>query len=812
MMAGYLRRILENEMVKGCRPDISLDPVELEPPYRWFNSAQELLDTRQQPPFVKATCLPDESDLTRFTVWVNSAHIFDWFQAERFLRELQTLCHRVAFNICGNQDALEMSFLCHKEDEVVLKAVFCAVFPDCELAPAASNSLTALSSETWGSLVFKDFYTPPPYSELLTRSNQLSIPPLRDFASVLRFVAPPSVAVYQVVLQPVDPAHDWHRNVGLLIDMLYYYKLCMGYGAQQRLPQQMPTGQLSHETVSVQTKSDRDKPFFAAAVRIGLLGHVDGAATALLRGLTVPMNLFLHGGRQLESASHTDYAQCLEPARVRDMFLIGRSHRSGALLNSLECAGLLHLFPVVEFAQRGISVHVVDAFPTSSVIFTGGIHIGETVRTAQPRNVYIPDKLVVSHIHAQGKTGKGKSHLLCKICLEMASAGQGVAILDPHGDLGDMFLACLREEWMDRVIALDFGDPIYIPIWNPLAQRTNVRPSRLTDDFLNAFTRITNNWGDRLETLLAQAFYGLIQTGQGTLADAATLFAPKGGEREAIRRRILDVVINRKAREFWEHEFETYRGDQVAAVQHKLTKLLLDDTLNLMLSQPDSLLDFRKIMDEGMLLVVNLSALGSPRGDLIGALILSLLHLTALGRSDTPPERRRPYLVCADEAPRFVTDSLEHMIGECRKYKVGLLLAHQSLGQFPQRSRVEALGTVGTTIIFNTSADDAPHAAKSLGPEVDPKELTRLVEREAMVRIDTDVVRVMTPWLEPPADTSIRERAKQLSRERYCRPASELLVLREKRGGGPKRPIVATRSGEKGMEIPAEYTYDEFRS
>jgi hypothetical protein len=556
----------------------------------------------------------------------------------------------------------------------------------------------------------------------------------------------------------------------------------------------MPTSQLAQQASEVESKSNSDRPFFAVDVRIGILGYSNGAATELLRGLTVPMNLFLHGGRPLMFLSHDDYAPYLQTDQVRDMFLFGRTYRAGAILNSTEASGLLHIPPLLEFAQRGVAADIVDTFPVKGDIFSSGIHIGTTVRTAQPRNVYIPEKRILHHLASLGLSGKGKSTVLCKICLEMASRGHGVAILDPHGDLGDMFLACIEEEWLDRVIFLDLGDVVHIPVWNPLAQQEGVRPSRLTDDFLGAFSRITTNWGDRLETLLRQAFYGLIHTGQGTLSEAATLFSTKSKGRETIRQRILDVVTNRKAREFWEDEFLGYGHEQVAPVQHKLSKLLLEDSVELMLSQPESRIDFRKIMDEGMLLVVNLSTLGPGRGDLLGSLILSLLHLTALCRSDITPDKRKPFLVCADEAPRFVSDSLEHMIAECRKYKVGLLLAAQSLGQFKDKSRAEALGMVGTMIAFNASAIDASHVAKNLGPDVDWKDLTRLDEREAIVRIDTDVVRIMTPWLEAPSDTSICERAKQLSWERYCRPASELIEEGQKRGRLPSRPFVASRA------------------
>ena len=117
---------------------------------------------------------------------------------------------------------------------------------------------------------------------------------------------------------------------------------------------------------------------------------------------------------------------------------------------------------------------------------------------------------------------------------------------------------------------------------------------------------------------------------------------------------------------------------------------------------------------------------------------------------------------------------------------------------------------VGTTIAFNVMANDASHMAKLLGPDVDPKDLTRLDEREALVRIHTDLVRITTPWMDTPPNEALRQRAKELSWQRYCRPASELREECEKRHRAPARPFIAVRARGSGSDTPEEYVYDEF--
>ena len=813
MLTGYLEVILENEMSKGClSTPISPTPVCLEPPFRPFDRLRELLDSKEQPPYLVDPNPPSEKDLTRLKVWASSDYVFDWRRVERFIRQLRTLKHRLAFDITGNQHAVLMSFLCHREDQTVLSAVFSAVFGDCELAPAESHPLTTLDMQMWEGIVFNDYYTPPPYSHLLTRPAKYGDePPLKDFVNTLRIVQPPGLATYQIVLQPVAADHNWHRNVEALLDVEYTYKMCMNYDSQIRSTQQLPSNALAVTANEVDAKSNADRPFFCAAVRIGLLGYSDKRALDLLRGITTPMNLFLHGGQPLGAVSHCEYSRHLRPPQIRDIFLLARSHRAGAILHSQECGGLLHMPPVREAAQKGVAVATIDPFPIKNDIFSSGIHIGHTVRMPQTREVFIPDYIEMCHSHLIGRPGSGKSRLLLYMCLDAIRKGHGVALLDPHGEAAQLLLGHMKKEWLDRVVYFNPGDPNHVPLLNPLAPRTGLGADRITDELLTAFIQTREGFGDRLATLLRQAFYGLIQTGQGTLGEVGHLFSPKSEQRKAILNRILDVVVNDKAREFWEHEFNTYRGDQIIPVQHKLSVLLVHDTLGPMLSQSENRMDIRSILDESKIFIADLSSAGAERGDIVGALLTSLFYLVALGRSDTAPEARPPFHMYIDETHRVMSDALENMIAELRKFNVSLTVAHQYLSQWSSKRQVDALGMMGSTVAFNVTVDDAPHIARFLGPNVNHEDLTALGRREAIARIDRDVVRIMTPTMGMDFDAAIAEQAKQLSWERYCKPAD---VLRAELSNQRHRPVKAFVTGRKAGvtsgETPKEYGYDEF--
>jgi len=125
-----------------------------------------------------------------------------------------------------------------------------------------------------------------------------------------------------------------------------------------------------------------------------------------------------------------------------------------------------------------------------------------------------------------------------------------------------------------------------------------------------------------------------------------------------------------------------YRPDEFTPPKHKLSKLLVGGPVSLMLSQPDSSFNFRRIMDDGMIFIADLSKLGTAVREILGGFMVAVMHISALSRSDTPVDKRRPFQIYLDEAHRFTTDSLEDIIAETRKYGVGMTLAHQYMRQF----------------------------------------------------------------------------------------------------------------------------------
>ena len=810
MLAEKARAALREEVSKGCRPEISVEPVALEPLYQAALGAQDgVICPKSDLWQVEAP--PPQERLARTRVWASPQQQFDWKRSELLLKQLSCVAHRVGWEIIGNKDQIEVRLLCHEADLPVVQAAFLGQFEKCALSIIRSDVLQEVSERTWCDAVFLDFYPCPPYSHLLTRPEEIQRSPYSTLMTVLASVPPPAFGLYQVILSPTDPAHNWHQNIQTLLDLEYAVKLLGGVANPVRYSQPSPSGELKQMSMEVETKAHNDKPIFAVALRIGVIDAPESACQ-LLRALTTVASLFQHGGRPLRSLGHVDYAPLIHGTRLKQMFVQGLVHRPGFLLNSWELTSLVHIPPPELIEQLKPTFPGLETLPAELSLSTG-TPVGVSSYADLHQNVCIPDDMRSKHVHLIGRPGQGKSSVIEAMVLHDISQGHGVAVLDPHARLVERLLRLIPAEHADRVIYIDPSDPHWVPIWNPLNCTEGMSRSRIADDLVRAFKSFVSGWGDRLEHLLRHAFFALLHLPRTSLLDVSNLLRQKSEESKRLRVQLLRVLDNEVARQFWREDFDRYSSADLFPPQHKLSKLLAGETAALMLCQSDSAFSLRQVMDTGKILLVNLANVGSEVLEILGCFMLSLLHIPALGRGTSPSESHRAFHIYCDEAHRFLTDAVEDLIAETRKFNVSLTLAHQFMSQFNTRQG-DALSTVGSTIIFNVDTKDARHLIKDLQDKVELKDVITLDVGQAIVRIGNRVVRVKTHHpLKIPQNNSADLIIRQ-SRERYCRPVAEVQQAVRTRSGRWAEAVVAPLPPREVVEGNAKdggegFEYDE---
>jgi type IV secretory pathway TraG/TraD family ATPase VirD4 len=333
-----------------------------------------------------------------------------------------------------------------------------------------------------------------------------------------------------------------------------------------------------------------------------------------------------------------------------------------------------------------------------------------------------------AHMYIIGKTGTGKSTLLETFIRQDIASGQGLALLDPHGDLVEKVLAYLPEERKDDLIYFDVTNHTQPLGLNPLENIAPLKRPLAASGLLEVFKKLwLDSWGPRLEHIMRNALLALLDQPQATLADVLRLL-----DDQAFRRKAITKIQNDRVRDFWAKEYENYpvrfRMEAIAPIQNKVGAFLANPVLNKIMTQTKSSFYLRRVMDQGKILLVNLAKgkIGEDTAMLLGALLITRVGLAALSRADIPEADRKDFYLYLDEFQNFTTLSLANMLSELRKYRVNMIFAHQYLSQLDLQVRDAILGNVGTLISFRLGVTDAEILEKEFYPEFSIKDLISL--------------------------------------------------------------------------------------
>lgn len=385
------------------------------------------------------------------------------------------------------------------------------------------------------------------------------------------------------------------------------------------------------------------------------------------------------------------------------------------------------------------------------------------------------------HVYIIGQTGAGKSGLLELFALSDIFYDQGYCIIDPHGDFAINNLRFVPESRIKDVVYFNPADTAYPVAFNPLELSDETRKPNVCSEVIGVLKRMFgDSWGPRLEHILRYTLLALLDRPETTLLDISRMLTDKDFRKETLEY-CKDVTVL----QFWKHEFGQWNEKQVnesiAPVLNKVGAFTANPIIRNIIGQPKSSFDVRKIMDEGKILVVNLSKglIGEDNAGILGAFLVTKIQLAAMSRSDIPDVRdRRPFYLYVDEFQNFATDSFAVILSEARKYGLNLTVANQYIAQMTDSVRDAVFGNVGTTISFRVSADDAPLLVKQFEPTFDESDLIQMNNRHFVISmiINGEKVPAFSATTlsipEPPSDHLNSIIAS--SRELYARNRSEV--------------------------------------
>jgi len=392
----------------------------------------------------------------------------------------------------------------------------------------------------------------------------------------------------------------------------------------------------------------------------------------------------------------------------------------------------------------------------------------------------IKEKNRRGHIYIVGKTGTGKSTLIENMVISDIREGNGLCLIDPHGDLAENVLDFVPEERVEDVIYFNPQDKEYPVPFNPLEKVHPDQHHLVAQGVISCFKKIWPDfWGPRLEHILRFSLLTLLEYPKRTLLDIPKLLTDK-----EFRKKVLESVAREELKDFWLSQFEKLsnwqRQEAISPILNKIGHFLASIPLRNIVGQRENSFDLREVMDEGKVLICNLSKgkIGEDASSLLGAMMVTKIQLAALSRAELPEEKRRPFYLYVDEIHNFLTLSFADILSEARKYGLNLILAHQYIDQLDEKIRKAVFGNVGTIISFRVGAEDAKHLAREFYPVFNEEDLVNLPNYHIYLKLMVNGV-TSRPFsavtLPPPCkEKSYKEEIIELSRKRYARERREV--------------------------------------
>ncbi|MBU0661432.1 type IV secretion system DNA-binding domain-containing protein [Patescibacteria group bacterium] len=384
------------------------------------------------------------------------------------------------------------------------------------------------------------------------------------------------------------------------------------------------------------------------------------------------------------------------------------------------------------------------------------------------------------HMYVIGKTGMGKSTMMENMMLHDIYNGLGVGLVDPHGDFAEKIIDFIPSWRMNDVVYFNPADLDHPMGFNILEVNNEEQKHLVAAGLMGTFKKIWPDvWSSRMEYILNNTLLALLEYPDSTLLGINRLLSDKKFRNKVVAK-VKDPVI----KGFWQNEFagynDRYAQEAVAPIQNKIGQFLSASVIRNMVAQVKSTINIRQLMDEGKILIMNLSKgrLGEDNSRLLGGMLITKIQLAAMERVDIPEHERKDFFLYVDEFQNFATPSFANILSEARKYRLGLVMAHQYVAQLDEVVADAVFGNVGTIVTFRVGAADAEMLAKEFTPVFLEEDIVNLSKYCIFLKLMIDGVasQPFSAFTMPPigSPTGSTEKVIRISRERYAKDRASI--------------------------------------
>jgi len=695
-------------------------------------------------------------------------------QMQHLFGTLALCSEPLSFELLGVHRRTLAQFAAATEDASLVRKQLAAHFPEVQFSERRDTLTNAWQGSKGEEAFAVEFGLE---RELMLPLAACQVDPFVGVVAAMSELRPGELALYQVLWQPVR--NPWAEG---LLDSV-------------TLSDGKPMFVDAPELADAAT-AKAAKPLYAAVVRIMVRAASRLRLFEIARDLATAMRVFSSPeGNALIPMGNDGYPYL---PHLEDV-LRRRSRRVGMVLDEDELAGFVHL-PEDEVRSPTLmrDAGLTKAAP-AAVQAPPGVVIGDNEHNGDVVAVFLNADQRFRHTYIIGSSGTGKSSLLLNLIRQDIENGDGVGVLDPHGDLVKHILGMVPDNRVGDVVLVDPSDVDYPVAFNILSAHSDDEKALLASDLIAVFRRLATSWGDQMDMVLQNAILAFLESKRGgTLADLR-LFLLDG----KYRKQFLDTVNDPEIVFYWKSVFPQLTGGKsIGPVLTRLQDFFSRKPLRNMVGQERNKLDFADIMDSGKIFLARLpEGCGEENSYLLGTLLVSKFQQLAMARYNQAEAQRRRFWLYIDEFAHFITPTMAKILSGVRKCRLGLTLAHQNLYQLEDDPKVASavLTQPCTRIIFKVGDDDA----RKLGDgfeSFDAKSLKNLPKYHAIARVEQNDwdfnLAVRKPEL-PDARTAEKQREKAIatSRRKYATPREEVEAsLRNRIWGHGKPPEEASET------------------
>ncbi len=770
--------------MRGRGWDVFPEPVRPEPPFRPFEGhfvkEPEIIDDGKRPTFLSSlvqkfsdalqnsppplpvTTETEEPELESFehtdpielrATLPAKLNISREACAE-FLANVSLCRQPVAFEIVGSHKEVALQFACDREDSSIIQHQLEAHFPEGIFTESEGTVEKAWNESQHDEALVVEFGLA---KEFMFQLRTEKADPFVGIVGALSQLGEHEIAVFQVLFEPTRA--NWRESIE--------HSVCHADGKPffVNAPELAAAG-----------KWKTLQALYAAVVRIGILSGSFERTLSLARDLAGSLRVFSNPqGNELIPLKNDDY-----PFESHVDDLLGRnSRRSGMLLTTDELVGFVHL-PSAAVRSPALLRETGKTKAVSAIgKNNGGILLGTNSHGGQTVEVRLTPEQRVRHMHLIGASGTGKSTLLFNLIRNDIENNQGVAVLDPHGDLVDRILTIIPLERIGDVILVDPSDEEFSIGFNILSAHSDLEKTLLASDLVGIFQRLSTSWGDQMGSVLRNAILAFLESSRGgTLADLRRFLIEP-----AYRTEFLTTVRDPDIAYYWRKAFPQLGGNKsIGSVLTRLETFLAPKPIRYMVSQQENRLDFADITDTGKIFLAKLprGEMGEENSFLLGSLLVAKFQQAAMARQRQERGDRRDYWLYLDEFHNFMTPSMAEILSGTRKYRLGLILAHQELAQLQGDRKVASavLSNPFTRVIFRVGDADARNLESGLS-FFEARDLQNLETGHAICRIEkaSGDFNLKVPFSEESSGNEGRDRSRAViatSRSRYARARADV--------------------------------------